>query len=144
MQNQQTVASGLSPAPRQPLTASPAQPPLLTLSTCGAQGELEVLKMLVVCYEAMHQYGKQPEAIKATTQVFCSVLSPFPMQKIREAFAEYVERFACLPSPACIRKLIIPQKYTDAEREHHIAWKRKNGIELYSIELDYLRQFGMI
>ena len=40
--------------------------------------------------------------------------------------------------------LNIPQKYTDAEREHHIAWKRKNGIELYSNELDYLRQFGMV
>ena len=98
--------------------------------------------MLVVCYEAMHQYGKEPEAIKATTQVFCSVLAPFPMQKIREAFAEYVERFACLPSPACIRKLIIPPKYMEPERDHAIASKRKRGIPLYSIEIDYLKSFG--
>ncbi len=138
----QSISSSSPQALQKPTSASPMQSP--TLSEIGKEGQAEVLAMLTFCYQAMHRYGTPPEAIKATTQVFCSILAPFPMQKIREAFREHVETKAELPSPACIRKLIIPPRYMENERDHHIAAKRKRGEELSSIQLDYLRHFGMV
>lgn len=65
-------------------------------------------KILVICFQTLDTYGKEPEALAGITQVFLMVLGRFNFPEVEKAFQIYLEKGNSMPKPADIVKIIEP------------------------------------
>ncbi len=62
--------------------------------------------MLFQCFQALKLYGKEPESFDSVVAMHLFVLSDYPFEKIKEAFAFYLRHNNELPSPGDIANII--------------------------------------
>lgn len=70
------------------------------------EGRQELTNFLFQCFDALKVYGKEPGQMKAVNAMFQLVLSEYPIDKIRDAFAFYLKHNSDLPAPADIATII--------------------------------------
>lgn len=65
-------------------------------------------KLLLVCFDTMDNYGKEPEQLYNFQEAFQMVLGKYTMLEVADAFREYMETKTVMPKPADIVKIIDP------------------------------------
>lgn len=64
--------------------------------------------LLLICFDALDTYGKEPEQLANVVKTFELVLGRFRFDQIERAFAVYLERNTQMPKPADIVNIIEP------------------------------------
>ena len=115
----------------------------LTLSQ-DKQGQSQLSKLLLQCYDALRVYGKEPEQLENLNMVFQMVLERFTFVEIYNAFKTYLERHTDMPTPADIVSLIEPPNPSEKlsmEVFRDIRYRQKTGQFITTEEEKYLRLF---
>jgi hypothetical protein len=66
--------------------------------------------LLLICYDTLDTFGKEPEQLENASKLFAMVLSDFTMQQIESAFKIYLKTNSVMPKPADIVYIIEPPK----------------------------------
>jgi len=74
--------------------------------SCDPEGKKKLGVMLNACFQSQKIYGKEPESIKGSIQVFNMVLGDCTYEDIRKAFGIFLSRSSEMPTPADIAQLI--------------------------------------
>lgn len=72
--------------------------------------EKRISALLLICYDTLDTYGKEPEQLQNASKLFAIVLSDYSIEQIETAFKTYLKRNTDMPKPADIVKIIEPPK----------------------------------
>lgn len=72
------------------------------------QAQSRLTSLLLVCFDGLNVYGKEPEQLGNITKLFQLVLGGFKISDVETAFAQYLESNTNMPTPADIVKIIEP------------------------------------
>lgn len=75
-----------------------------------ADGRKKLSALLLVCFDVLKVYGKEPEQLENIEKIFQMILGKYPFAKVEEGFLKYMERKAEMPTPADIVNIIDPYK----------------------------------
>jgi hypothetical protein len=108
--------------------------------------KFELLVYTKQCFDTLKTYGKTPEQLETISEMFVTVLSKYPMERIKPAFLQWIERNSEMPTPADIINLIDPPPpppwkpdwaYYVAIKE---SIKRGNFVSSFSDEYEYMKR----
>ena len=68
--------------------------------------ERKLTSLLLMCFNTLNTYGKEPEQLEDANRVFIDILSEYSITDVRAAFKSYVTRNKAMPTPADIIELI--------------------------------------
>lgn len=77
------------------------------LSDCP-QDQSRLTSLLLICFDTLDTFGKEPEQLKNVAEMFRLVLGRFTINQIEAAFKIYIEKNTVMPKPADIVKIIEP------------------------------------
>ena len=80
-------------------------------SACLAQditARRRLTSLLLVCFDTLDNFGKEPEQLANMEKVFQMVLGRFTIEEVEDAFMVYLGRETVIPKPADIVKIIEP------------------------------------
>ena len=72
-------------------------------------------ELLLMCYETLDVFGKQPEQLETIKAAFQLILADYPIEAIEGAFKVYLRDNTVMPKPANIVKIIKEQRIKDAK-----------------------------
>ena len=72
--------------------------------------QVRLMSLLLICFDTLDTYGKEPEQLKNLEGAFRLVLGRFNIQQVEAAFAKYLEAGRVMPKPADIVQIIEPPK----------------------------------
>ena len=72
------------------------------------EAQKRLTSLLLVCFDALNVYGKEPEQLGNITKLFQLVLGRFSIADVENAFAVYLQKNSVMPTPADIVKIIEP------------------------------------
>lgn len=84
-------------------TSEPKKP--LALSD-DAEGRKKLSNLLLICFDTLDNYGKEPEQLVNISQAFQMFLWDYTYDSIEKAFRVYMRSETVMPKPADIIKLI--------------------------------------
>lgn len=115
---------------------------LPSLST-SADGKKSLAVLLSQCFEVQKLYGKEPENMETTLQVFISVLGEYSPEDVTEAFKKHMKRSNEFPTPADIANIIDPEpKPLDKTVYVNLCRRRDHDAEnLTDDEWRYLKRY---
>jgi len=123
----------------------------LTLSESSkARGQMAL--MVSQCFDALRQYGKEPEQVEGVVRLFSLVLAPYSMKQISQAFSVYLSRYSEMPTPADIAQIIRRGGKPPFEKSVYVALCQKrertsfvdagyHGNGLSTEEEDYIKEY---
>lgn len=85
----------------------PLSPGDLPISDCK-ESQQKVSAILFKCFNSLKVYGKEPEQLKDTVDVFLMVLGKYSYNQFQNAMSKYLSRKADMPTPADIVNIIDP------------------------------------
>ena len=66
------------------------------------------MSLLLICFDTLDTFGKEPEQLKNLEGAFQLVLGRFNIDDVEAAFRIYMEKYTVMPKPADIVKIIEP------------------------------------
>lgn len=118
-------------------SATPALPSLRD----DPQGVVALNETLLMFFDALKTYGKEPEQMDSVKKLMQFALSEYPWQKIREALAYYVKHNTEFPAPADIVQIIERGNKPPFERAVYTAISKKPADQRTSEEWAYMRSY---
>ena len=85
----------------------PLSPGDLPISDCK-ESQQKVSAVLFKCFNSLKVYGKEPEQLKDTVDVFLMVLGKYSYNQFQTAISKYLSRNSDMPTPADIVNIIDP------------------------------------
>ncbi len=68
----------------------------------------QLMSLLLICFDTLDTFGKEPEQLKNLKEAFQMVLGRFTIEKVKAAFRIYMETQSVMPKPSDIVKIIEP------------------------------------
>ena len=100
--------------------------------------------LLLICFDTLDTFGKEPEQLKNLEVMFQMVLGRFTIDAVTEAFSQYMETKTVMPKPADIVRIIEPPKverkwcavtFIDLQRQ------QREGQFMTKAETQYMHDF---
>lgn len=105
------------------------------------QGKARVGEAVVLFYDALKTYGKQPEQMESVTKLFMFALADYPVQKIIDAMSFYVRHYTDFPAPADIVQIIERGNKPPLDRSVYVNLSKKQPDQRTSEEWAYMREY---
>ena len=105
------------------------------------------MSLLLICFDTLDTFGKEPEQLKNLEGAFQMVLGRFSIEQVEDAFRVYMEAKTTMPKPADIVKIIEPpvepRKWCGATFID-IRRRQREGQFILDQELSYLKDFQAV
>jgi hypothetical protein len=105
------------------------------------EGKKELVNLLHQGFKALKLYGKEAEHLTSIIQMFNLVLSDYPIEKIRKAFAYYLRHNSEMPTPADIAVIIERGNKPPFDKSVYISISKKNPDQRTSDEWEYMKEY---
>ena len=117
--------------------------PQLPEVTLGQSQEAKqaLATMLYQCFQTLKLYGKEPEALEATVNLFQIVLADYTMRQIEDALRFYLRHHNEMPAPADIAQIIDRGNKPPFEQAVYVNFSRKPAENRTSEEWAYMREY---
>jgi hypothetical protein len=97
--------------------------------------------MVKQCFDGLKTYGKEPEQLEATIGLFRMVLSDYPFDKIRNAFALYLKTNTEMPAPADIANIIERGGKPPFDKSIYVSISKKHPEDRNHDEWEYMKDY---
>ena len=104
-------------------------------------GKRRIAEGVVLYFDTLKTYGKDPGQIENVTKMFLWVLADYPVEKILEAMAYYARHNSEFPAPADIANIIQRGNKPPLERSVYVAVSKKRPEERTAEEWGYMREY---
>lgn len=104
-------------------------------------GRVRLNEVLLMAFDALATYGKEPEQLDSVKKLMQFVLADFTIQQIREAFAYYFKNNNGFPEPADIAQIIIRGNKPPFDKAVYVNICRKPPENRDSDEWEYIRDY---
>ena len=105
------------------------------------QGKKRIGEAIVMFFDALKTYGKQPAQLEAVTKLFLFALSEYPVDKIIDAMAFYVRNYTDFPAPADIVQIIERGNKPPFDRAVYVTISKKHPEDRTHDEWAYMRDY---
>lgn len=97
-------------------------------------------------FDLQKQYGKTTSQLENLVEGFCWALKPYSLDRIIDAFGEYILTHADMPTPYDIRQIIDPvEKPWTPDRSYYITLKKlfdnEGAFGLTTDEMEYIQKY---
>lgn len=125
--------------PRQELS-KPSRPQALALRN-DQPGRARIAEGIVLFFDTLKTYGKEPEQIENVTKMFLWVLADYPVEQILDAMAFYAKHYPDMPAPADIANIIERGNKPPLRESVYIQISKKLPDTRSSEEWAYMREY---
>lgn len=107
-----------------------------------SKGKEKLSGMLLVCFDALRTYGKEPEALENIIALHQMVLADYPIAAIETALRFYMKHNNEMPTPADLVHIIERGgNKPPLERAVYVQASKKHPEDRSSAEWDYIREY---
>lgn len=96
------------------------------------QAKKKLTSFLLICYDALKVYGKEPEQLDNVNKLFQLILAEYEYPKIEEAFRYYLKYNNELPAPADIVSIIERGNKPPFERTVYLSLVKRKAADPYA------------
>lgn len=104
-------------------------------------GKKRLDETLLMAYDALKTYGKEPEQLESVKKFFHFALADYPWERIREALAYYIKNNAEFPTPADIVQIIQRGNKPPFDRAVYVSITKKHADQRTGEEWAYMREY---
>ena len=105
------------------------------------EGKKRISDAIIMFYNGLKTYGKQPDQLTEVTQLFLFVLRDYPVEKIVDAMAYYVKNWNEFPAPADIANIIDRGNKPPFDKAVYVTISKKFPDQRTKQEWDYMREY---
>lgn len=97
--------------------------------------------MLLVCYDGLKVYGKDPEQLDNLNKLFQLVLADYPIESIEAAMRFYMKHNTEMPAPADIANIIERGNKPPFDRSVYVSISKKHAEDRRPSDWEYMRDY---
>lgn len=101
----------------------------------------KLTNMLLVCYDGLKTYGKEPEQLNNLNKLFQLVLADYTIDQIEAAMRYYMKHNTEMPAPADIATIIDRGNKPPFDRSVYVSISKKHAEDRSPSDWQYMRDY---